>query len=98
MMEYIGKRVYKCFSPTKGEWDSYLAYHCYVVYLYGYFVMVYAGRNGEFSEAPVKIGLAISKDGIEWTKYSGNPILEPEKNLTGNMVELKVYGDSFSRG
>lgn len=46
------------------------------------FYMYYTGRT-----FPIyKIGLATSTDGINWTKYSGNPILVADKSWEGDGV------------
>jgi predicted GH43/DUF377 family glycosyl hydrolase len=47
-----------------------------VYYLY------YTGRNN----GAYKIGLATSTDGLNWTRYSGNPILSADKSWEGNGV------------
>lgn len=54
-----------------GEWDQNYAYSPAVIYDGREYKMWYAGYDGN----SVRIGLATSPDGINWTKYSGNPVL-----------------------
>jgi hypothetical protein len=57
-----------------GSWDSGTVAKPYVMYLDGTYYMFYAG-----SSIGKAIGLATSTDGINFTKYTGNPILtDPE--------------------
>ena len=46
------------------------------------YYMYYLGRNSGQS----KIGLATSSDGINWTRYPGNPILQKDANWEGSGV------------
>ncbi|MEK6645230.1 MAG: hypothetical protein AABY84_00935 [Candidatus Firestonebacteria bacterium] len=65
----------------KNSWDSNFAYHGAVIKKGKYFVMCYAGTNEKLpTPSRSKIGLAVSLDGINWTKYNNNPILESEKS------------------
>ncbi len=47
------------------------------------YFLYYNGRNSNYTE---KVGLAISNDGINFTKYSGNPILINDKPWEGSGV------------
>jgi predicted GH43/DUF377 family glycosyl hydrolase len=51
---------------TTGEWDESTVEAAYVIRENGQYKMWYTSAGG--------IGYAISPDGINWTKYSGNPI------------------------
>lgn len=55
-----------------GEFDSEHVYNPMVVYYDGLYWMWYAGNNG----TSWQIGLATSKDGIEWKKHSNNPVFK----------------------
>ena len=46
------------------------------------YFLYYTGRN----YPTFKIGLAISSDGLNWTKYSNNPILQPTDTWEGSGV------------
>jgi len=58
-------------SPAGGWEGSQVGYHC-VIFHNGKYRMWYTGYNG----SDIQIGYATSDDGINWTKYEGNPILE----------------------
>ena len=61
----------------KGSWDENIRERGWVMYENGMYHMWYGGWRGEYlhSEAKlVKLGYAYSTDGINWTKYAGNPI------------------------
>lgn len=47
------------------------------------YFLYYNGRSSAYTE---KVGLAISSDGINFTKYSGNPILTNDKTWEGSGV------------
>lgn len=58
-----------------GSWDSLQVYRPSVVWNGSNFLMYFTGVSS--GPSPVSIGLAISKDGIHWREYPGNPILGP---------------------
>lgn len=58
-----------------GDWDEDAAERDRVVKTPEGYVMVYRAAVGNRSGRP--FGLATSRDGVTWTKYRGNPILEP---------------------
>ncbi len=58
-----------------GKWDE-EAGHCEVLQIGGYFLMWYTGFKADTSS----IGYAQSTDGINWDKYSGNPVLTTVPN------------------
>ena len=70
-------------------WDVTLRFMS-VVMVNGVYYLYYAGGvNWQFTQ----IGLATSDDGINWTKYSGNPVLpcrrhagDPDQSYTGPVV------------
>ena len=65
------------FQPgEKGAWDASWVHQPRVFQTADGWVMIYRGtsdRNG----STMKLGLAISTDGIHWERYTGNPIFKP---------------------
>ena len=53
-----------------------------IIKINGIYYLYYYGRNLPY----LKIGLATSPDGINWTKYSGNPILTYDQQWEGTGV------------
>ncbi len=70
-MKYSGNPVVT--RGPVGSWDSLFAAFPQVIYDGGVYYMWYGGYNGRHSQT----GFAISTDGINWTKYGGNPVLVP---------------------
>ncbi len=65
------------FKPgINGSWDDEWAYQSTVLSENGQYKMWYTGFNGTTS----KIGYATSADGISWTKYASNPVIDPFQN------------------
>ncbi len=58
---------------SKGEWDSKYVTDPDVLIVKGEWIMYYVGSDGTGE----KIGLAMSRDGIHWTKHPDNPIFVP---------------------
>ena len=67
---------------TFGNWDSYSVGHGSVIKINDVYMMYYTGSDCNYT----KIGLATSTDGINWTKYSGNPILTADKSWEGGGI------------
>ena len=65
-----------------GTWDVTRAYIPHVIYRNHIWYMYYSGYDG----AKVRIGLATSKDGIAWTKYPGNPVLDVGAGIVWDSV------------
>ena len=57
-----------------GSWDSGGVYQPSVIWNGSEFLMYYSGYS---SKTPAEIGLAVSHDLMNWTRYSGNPIVAP---------------------
>ena len=71
------------FNASRGEqWDSKDVQYPWVLYEDGVYKMWYT-RDGIAGTAGAnqQIGYATSPDGINWTKYSGNPVLSPSPGL-----------------
>ena len=60
-------------SGTSGSWDDYGVYGPCVIKEGSTYKMWYTGYS--FSNDVAQIGYATSTDGINWTKYSSNPVL-----------------------
>jgi len=56
-----------------GSWDDAGVFWPTVIFENGIYKMWYTGTNGTL---PWKIGYATSTDGLTWTKYSGNPVMD----------------------
>jgi hypothetical protein len=68
--KYEGNPVLNLGAP--GAWDDYDVYSPSVLYEDGTYKMWYSGYDGDHN----RIGYATSPDGIVWTKYEGNPVLD----------------------
>jgi len=61
----------------KGSWDENVRERGWVLYENGVYHLWYGGWQGEYIHSEprlVKLGYAYSSDGVNWTKYAGNPI------------------------
>jgi len=71
-MNFLGKAVPK---GSSGQFDSVHAHKPGAIYYNGNFYVFYSGDNGMYRS----IGVAISSDGVNFTKHPNNPILsDPE--------------------
>ncbi len=61
-----------------GSWDSHHIADVDVISCGDKWCMYYAGAVYHGKRKRVSIGLAVSKDGVHWEKYRGNPIMEPD--------------------
>ena len=68
--KYAGNPV---LTSSPSGWDSKNNYLCDVIQKDGTYYMFYLGDS---ASGPNSIGLATSSDGIQWTKYTGNPVLQ----------------------
>lgn len=62
---------------SAGEWDSWVAHWCSVIKDGTEYKMWYSGGESFTSH---RIGYATSPDGITWSKYAENPVLEPQNS------------------
>jgi len=69
---------------ASGEWDSGRMWCPMVWFENGEYKMLYSADRGA---RPIKVGLATSPDGINWTKYAGNPVLSPSQAWEGDENE-----------
>ncbi len=75
---------------TTGEWDEGEITVTSILYQDSTYHMWYS--NGGFEPGNTFIGYATSSDGIEWTKYAGNPVLSP--GSAGSWDENYVFTPS----
>jgi len=92
-----------------GSWDSFWAYVNTVLYEDGEYKMWYSGFDGVNG---IMIGYATSSDGINWTKYAGNPVItngapgtwdaanaqNPRVTHNGSLYEMWYNGSNGSNG
>lgn len=82
-----------------GAWDSSHVYNPCVVMVGDRLYMWYAGANVEKGGWQVQIGVAISRDGESWVKFSANPVLSPEEIWESHSVfgpcVLKIGGKYY---
>jgi lysophospholipase L1-like esterase len=74
----------------KGSWDENIRERGWVMYENGMYHLWYGGWRGDYihsEPALVKLGYAFSTDGVNWTKYAGNPI--HTANWTEDITVLK---------
>jgi predicted GH43/DUF377 family glycosyl hydrolase len=76
---------------ARGEWDHDSVNEAWVVSDGGAFKMWYSGQTYGTNDqlATYEIGYATSPDGVQWTKYSGNPVLTP--GASGSWDDKWVY-------
>jgi predicted GH43/DUF377 family glycosyl hydrolase len=90
-----------CLVPHEQKWekgDNVLVYPS-VIKEDGIFVMLY----GTYWDGPEKtaIGLAVSEDGKNWTRFEGNPVFKPEPkhyweaNFTTSQTLMKLKDGSY---
>jgi predicted GH43/DUF377 family glycosyl hydrolase len=106
---YTGNPV--LLSGTSGQWDH-IVFGPRVLYIDNSYYMYYTGEINLYQSD--KIGLATSSDGLVWTKYPYNPVLNPStgqwdgsriilgsvfmENNTFKMHYSGTNGSSFSIG
>ena len=64
---------------NEGDWDGLFIESPTVTFSDGTYYMLYSGIDTTWS---VRIGLATSPDGINWTKYAGNPVIDVGVNTS----------------
>ena len=60
-------------NSSANQWDSAQLFRPWVIYDGSSFTMWYAGEDSQGTD---RLGMATSNDGVSWTKYSGNPVLD----------------------
>lgn len=75
-------------SVEDNSWDNYTTWTGSVIKHRGLWYMFYTGGNRQEKGLIQRIGLAISKDLINWNKYDGNPVLlsDPERYEALNLT------------
>jgi predicted GH43/DUF377 family glycosyl hydrolase len=69
--KYAGNPVFG--AGPAGSWDSSSVDLASILYSDGTYKLWYSGDSG--TNASTRIGLATSPDGVNWTRYAGNPVL-----------------------
>lgn len=77
-------------TGTVGMWDEGFVADPFVIAANGTYTMYY--------DSEVSIGLATSPDGTTWTKYPGNPLLEPTTPTVFGQPVVTVDTDSLGAG
>lgn len=80
-----------------GEWDSGFVFAGYVLFRDGMFHMLYSGGES-MGLTPSAMGYATSDDGLVWTKYEGNPVLELDQEFAAGGIGMAVpvaLGDTW---
>src|SRR5512145_1654473 len=74
---------------AEGEWDHGFTYGPQVIEQDSLYHMFYAGGE-DFSIKPSALGYATSADGLTWTKYENNPILQLDLSKYANGIRMAV--------
>src|SRR4030042_6569670 len=83
-------------SPSRDRsWESNGLFEPTVIFGDNEYKMWYVGADAKGIN---RIGLAISKDGINWEKYGGNPVLSPSQDRSwesnGLFEPTVIFGDN----
>ncbi|MCW8803295.1 MAG: T9SS type A sorting domain-containing protein [Ignavibacteriaceae bacterium] len=66
-------------SPgSAGQWDDFNIFAPRVIILDNVYYMYYGAARESFGQ--YRVGLATSTDGLDWDKYSNNPVLKPSQS------------------
>lgn len=77
----------------EGEWDATATFAPTIVRHEDMFYMFYTGAGASMND--LAIGLATSTDGVEWTKYSGNPILRHNGTDSASVGTVILADDTW---
>jgi len=83
-------------SAEAAQWDNYTTWTGSIIQYDGTWYMFYTGSNREEDGKYQRIGLATSKDLIDWQKYAYNPIIEPDPRWYEN-YDPKIWFDQTWR-
>ncbi len=88
---YSGNPVLRPGNPD--QWDGLFVESPSVAYAWGQYWMVYTGVDTLWRPA---IGLAVSADGFQWSKFPGNPIITPSRpwESLGTATPTLLFNDS----
>lgn len=72
-------------NGANGAWDDYYVFAPCVIRVGDSLYMWYNGSEGyDVPNTPYRIGLAVSSDGVIWTKYAANPIIDAASDTWRN--------------
>ncbi len=71
-------------------WDQGSVNAAAVVQVGSTFVMYFSGQST--SNPGLSVGRATSTDGVNWTEYSGNPVMSPQAAWEGNRIYVSWIG------
>lgn len=87
LVEFIGYNENPVFTGAEStSWDKEIRERGYIIYESDIYKMWYTGYNSEISEEKY-LGYATSKDGVNWIRYSDNPVFK--EKWTEDMFVLK---------
>lgn len=93
MVTFLPIKQNPIFSGTNDEtWDKCIRERGFILSEDGCYKMWYSGYKGK-DDDPKYLGLATSKDGINWVRYSNNPIYC--KKWTEDMFVMKYEGKYY---
>ncbi|NOY95131.1 MAG: glycosylase [Chlorobi bacterium] len=93
MVEFTPYEGNPLFSGTNTDtWDKKIRERGYILFEDGIYKMWYSGYKGEDTD-PKYLGYATSKDGINWERYSANPIFSGK--WTEDMFVIKNQGTYY---
>lgn len=96
LVQFAAKSTEPVLQPgPPGSWDERITERGWFMYEDGRYYAWYGGWKGDYDNANknfVKLGYAYSNDGLNWTKYPGNPIYT--ENWTEDMTIVK-NGDTY---
>ena len=93
MVDFVPYKNNPVFSGTSNDtWDNQIRERGYILFEDGMYKMWYSGYNGG-DTIEKYLGYATSDDGINWERYSENPIFE--KKWTEDMFVIKDAGTYY---
>jgi beta-fructofuranosidase len=86
-------------SKAEGDWDDFTTWTGSIIQNEGTWYMFYTGSSQEEGGLKQRIGLAISDDLMNWSRYGENPILTPDprwyETLEGGLWHDQAWRDPW---